>query len=256
MNFPQFPKKYGQDVVITPKQHFFAENVNYKDFQPPKSVILCFESWIVDHFKKLGNTVHRSFWSGEMIYLNEHKKEIALVGNFGIGGPAATHIQEILIAVGVKNFIVVGHAGGLQKTNPVGTILLVDKALRDEGVSHHYLEPDRYAYPSPSLLNKLKNALNRNNLNCKMGSSWTIDSMYRETKEEIKHYALEGIASVEMELASLFAVATFRNVQIAALLVVSDLVACEKWDEQINSVSTSTAIFKSVEIAKKVLNNG
>ncbi|WP_422859680.1 nucleoside phosphorylase [Flagellimonas sp. S174] len=253
MAFPQYPKKYDHKVIITPKQHLSAEKKNYKDFKPPKSVILCFESSVIDHYKNLDNTEHSHFWTGEMIYLKDYNNEVAIVGNFGIGGAAASHILEILIAVGVKNFIVIGHAGGLQKNNPIRTIVLIDKSIRDEGVSHHYLAPEKYAFPSLSLTDKLKNRLDNEAIDYKVGSSWTIASMYRETKEEIAHYAQEGIATVEMELASLFAVAMFRKVDIASLLVISDYVAFTNWDEHLNSDLTSRALFKAIEIAEKVL---
>ena len=77
--------------------------------------------------------------------------------------------------------------------------------------------------------------------------------MYRETREEVQHYANEGIATVEMELASLFAIATFRKVDIGALLVISDAVAFEKWDEQFHADQTSGALLQIVEVAKKCL---
>jgi uridine phosphorylase len=251
MAFPQFPKKYEEEVIITPKQHLLTEKEEFENFQRPKSVIFCFETYVMDYYKALENTEHQSFWTGEIIYFTD--AETAIVGNFGIGGPAASHIFEILIAAGVEEFIVVGHAGGLQKSNPIGTIILSDKSVRDEGVSHHYLKPGKYAYPSAVLKEKIKKNLEENGISHKVGGSWTIDSMYRETKGEINHYAKEGIATVEMELASLFAVATFRNVHIASLLVISDYLAFEDWEEHLNSEVTSTSIFKAMEVAKAVL---
>lgn len=252
MPFPQYSKDYEQEVIITPQQHFLAEQEAYHDFEAPQSVILCFETSVMNHFKQLDSTTYRPFWTGEMIYLDS-SKAIAIVGNFGIGGPAATHILEILIAAGVETFIVAGHAGGLQKSNPAGTIILSDKAIRDEGVSYHYLAPGKFAYPSLGLTQKLQQQLDQKQLNYMIGSSWTIDSMYRETKGEIKHYAQEGIATVEMELASLFAVATFRKVEMAAMLTISDYVAFEEWEEHLHADLTSTALLKSIEVARDIL---
>lgn len=253
MPFPQYSKKYDQEVIITPQQHFLAEKEDYKDFHPPKSIILCFESSLMDHAKSAKHTTHRAFWTGEMIYFDDLNHEVALVGNFGIGGPAASQMLEILIAAGVKQFIVIGHAGGLQKSNPIGSVILTDKAVRDEGVSHHYLKPEKYAYPSSKLSDQLQKQLEKSGINCRIGSSWTIDSMYRETKGEVQQYAAEGIATVEMELASLFAVATFRKVELASLLVISDLVAFEKWDEHLKATETKNALLAVFATAKKCL---
>ncbi|MEL7221917.1 MAG: hypothetical protein AAGJ93_11400 [Bacteroidota bacterium] len=83
MPFPQYPKDYQQEVIITPKQHFLAEQEEYQAFEAPRFVILCFETWLMDHFKQLKSTTYRPFWTGEMAYLDS-SKEVAIVGNFGI----------------------------------------------------------------------------------------------------------------------------------------------------------------------------
>ena len=253
MPFPQFPKQYDQEVIITPGKHFLAEKEEYMDYHPPQSVILCFESSLMNHYRAAADTSHRSFWSGEMIYFEDLNQEVALVGNFGIGGPAAGQILEILIAAGTHNFIVVGHAGGLQSSNPVGTIVITDKAIRDEGLSHHYLPPNQAAFPSKRLTEQLKNNLEQQGIDYNIGSTWTLDSMYRETREEIQHYAHAGVATVEMELASLFAVAAFRKVDIASLLVISDYVGLDEWEQHFHAKPAKTALFNTVEVAKVVL---
>jgi len=253
MPFPQYPKPYDQEVIITPRQHFLAEQSEYQDFRVPSSIILCFESVLMDHYRLQDFTQSRRFWTGEMIYLGDEDRPVALVGNFGIGGPAAAHLLEILIAAGVGHFVVVGHAGGLQKDRAVGSLVLCDQAVRDEGVSHHYLAPEKYAHPSESLTHRLQVQLDATGMAYTLGTSWTISSMYRETKEEVRHYAEEGVAMVEMELASLFAVATFREVHLAALLVISDYVAFEEWDEHLHAQSTSEALFAAMEVAQKAL---
>ena len=255
MPLPQYPKKHDQEVIITPRQHFQAEREHYADFQPPKAVVLCFESAVMNHYKALDHTHLRPFWTGEMIYLGPDGHELAIVGNFGIGGPAAAHMLEILIAAGVQHFIVVGHAGGLQKANSVGSMVLIDKAVRDEGLSHHYLEPGKFAYPSQTLSEQLQHQLEQEGLAYKTGPTWTLDSMYRETKEEIGHYVSEGVATVEMELASLFAVATFRKVSIAALLVISDYVAFEKWEEHLHASPTANGLFDATQLSVKTLSH-
>ena len=50
-----------------------------------------------------------------------------------------------------------------------------------------------------------------------------------ETVEEVKRCSKEGIATVEMEAAGLFAVAKRRKVKAAALFTVSDIFRVEGW---------------------------
>ena len=70
-------------------------------------------------------------------------------------------LLEILIELGVKRFINVGIAGGLQKTSHIGDVVVCTSAIRDEGVSYHYLEdPSAPALPSENLTAALKQTLN------------------------------------------------------------------------------------------------
>jgi uridine phosphorylase len=140
MSIPIFPKNYEQKVIITPKQHLHAEKEDYGKFSPPKSVIFCYEKYIMDHIQERFEVDSMKFWTCDIHYFKNTNNKVAIAANFGIGGPASCHLLEILVASGVNNFIMLGHAGGLQKSNPVGMIILCEKAIRDEGVSYHYLK--------------------------------------------------------------------------------------------------------------------
>ena len=58
---------------------------------------------------------------------------------------------------------------------------------------------------------------------------WTTDAIYRETPEKVEFFRKKGAFTVEMECSALFAAAHFRNVEIAALLVVSDELKPTEW---------------------------
>lgn len=253
MPIPIFPKNYNQEVVITPIQHLKAEEDEFKNFNVPKSIIFCYEEYIMNHISDYYPIQSRKFWTADIHYFKDTDNKVALVGNFGIGGPASCHLLEILIAAGINNYIMVGHAGGLQKSNPAGTIILCDKAVRDEGVSYHYLKEEEFSYPSKGLSDKVEEELKKAEATFKRGSTWTIDSMYRETLDEVRHYEKKGIDAVEMEVASMFAVADFRAVSMAGMLVISDYVIFQEWEEHLYSEDTTRAIFKSIDVAKKVL---
>jgi purine-nucleoside phosphorylase len=61
------------------------------------------------------------------------------------------------------------------------------------------------------------------------GATWTIDAPYRETVDEVRHYRANGVLTVEMEAAALFAVATVRGVEAASAFVLSDLLGETEW---------------------------
>ena len=177
---------------------------------------------------------------------------MAVIGGFGIGSPVASAILEELIAYGVAEFISVGTSGTLQKNIQVGDLVVCDRAIRDEGTSHHYLPIEKFAYPSKTLTRRLQNALEANGKTFHTGASWTIDAPYRETVAEARHYQSEGVMVVEMEAAALFSVAQYRSVEIAAVFTVSDSLADLKWHPEFHSAKTKDgleAIYKAAVAA-------
>jgi uridine phosphorylase len=65
-------------------------------------------------------------------------------------------VIEELAALGVKAIVGIGTAGGLSSDLEVGQAVLCTAALRDDGTSHHYLPPTRWALPDSDLLASLR----------------------------------------------------------------------------------------------------
>jgi purine-nucleoside phosphorylase len=61
------------------------------------------------------------------------------------------------------------------------------------------------------------------------GTIWTTDAPYRETAEKVRAYGERGILGVEMEMSALMAVAAYRRIRMAGLLVVSDELFEMRW---------------------------
>ena len=141
----------------------------------------------------------------------------------GWGAPSAAYVFELLIALGTRRFVIAGTAGGLGPTLRMGDVVVCDRAIRDEGVSHHYLEPGKYSFPSPALTSAVGRALSDAGVPFRTGTTWTVDAVFRETAAEARYHAEDGALAVEMEAAALFAIAHVRQVDIAAAVVLSDL---------------------------------
>ncbi len=138
----------------------------------------------------------------------------------GIGAPAVVSVLELLAVLGVRRFISLGTAGGLQADHRPGDTVLTSEAVRDEGTSYHYLPAEVRAVANPELLGRLRAALTDADVPFATGPTWTVDAPYRETRDEVARYRAQGVLTVEMEAAALFAVSTVREVALASLLVV------------------------------------
>lgn len=136
-----------------------------------------------------------------------------------------------------KKFISIGTAGVIQKEIAIGDILLVDSAIREDGVSDHYLKQKGDVMITKTLMKDIEIILKKTDIPVHKGKSWTIAAPYRETIKKIRKYKKQGVLSVEMEIASLASVAQFHNVSYVAVLVASDSLTGLKWNPQQQSVT-------------------
>jgi len=189
----------------------------------------------------------------DFFVLQKTKGKVGIIGNFGIGAPVAAIMVEELAAFGVKKFISIGKAGTLQKNLEIGDIVVCEKAVRDEGTSHHYMKPSRFSYASKRLTKKVQETLKQEKVQYQNGTSWTIDAPYRETLKEARQYQKEGVATVEMEAAALFAVAQYRKLEMASLFTISDSLAELKWKPHFENPKTRQGLETLFQVALKTL---
>lgn len=243
MPFPNFAGKHAHDAFFSPADFvaYKREQGPYPDFVVPGGVILSYQPSLVRHILATEETEQVNFANG-MTLLSDTGGRIGVIGGFGIGAPAASTILEELIALGVRRFISMGTAGSLQKTLAIGALTVCDRAIRDEGVSHHYLASETFAYPTPELTATFVDQIKQLGHDPLVGPSWTTDTPYRETVEEAKHYQQEGVLTVEMEAAALFAVAQYREVEIASGFAISDSLAELTWTPRFSSDETQQGL--------------
>ena len=143
------------------------------------------------------------------------------------GGPNVGALVEELSAFGVREFILWGYCGAISENVAVGDVLVAKGALREEGVSYHYLPADDdfvYSGWYTEWEDSAKEAGIREAL------VWSCDALYRETATKILKYRQMGISGVEMEVASLYAVCAYKRLKSIAFLVVSDSFRNGTWN--------------------------
>ncbi len=118
----------------------------------------------------------------------------------------------------------------LDKDIAVGHLIVVSSAVRDEGVSYHYLPPAREVTANAGAVQALMKILDDRDLPYRVGKTWTTDAPYRETAGKISRRKEEGCLVVEMESAALIAVAQFRNVIFGQALYGGDDLSGAEWD--------------------------
>jgi uridine phosphorylase len=128
-----------------------------------------------------------------------------------VGAAFAVLVAEELFASGCKLLISITSAGQIAPVQAPPYFIVLDRALRDEGTSYHYLPPAEYSLADEGLVRLAKVSLSAAGITVQVGAAWTTDAPFRETAEAISAAKDAGILAVEMEAAALYAFAAARN---------------------------------------------
>lgn len=149
-----------------------------------------------------------------------------------VGAPLCVGIAEEVIALGAKKLVFFGSCGVLDASILENTLIIPSKAIRDEGTSYHYQAPSIFNEMTKQSVDAIKKVFDMHKLNYIETISWTTDAFYRETENIMKKRKSQGAKVVEMEVASLIAMTTFRAVKYAHFLYGADNLDSEIWDKR------------------------
>jgi uridine phosphorylase len=157
-----------------------------------------------------------------------HDQDMAIVGPV-LGAPHAVMILEKLIVLGAQKILFLGWCGSVRKGVQIADLVVPDRAVIGEGTSAYYPIENGDPRPSESIVRAIEESLEKCPISFHKGLIWSTDAPYRETREKVLSLQREGVLGVDMEISALFAAARFRQVEIGALLVVSDELGSLKW---------------------------
>jgi uridine phosphorylase len=147
-----------------------------------------------------------------------------------VGASFAVLVAEELFASGCELLISITSAGQITALRDPPYFVLIEKALRDEGTSYHYLPPSDYSGIDEKLMEWLEPNLKSCSLPVEIGSTWTTDAPFRETTSAIDACRNMGLVAVEMEAAALYAFARAQNRPIICFAHVTNQMASIEGD--------------------------
>jgi len=195
----------------------------------PQGVIFCYQAGPLGNTLAWWRTRRAGGFHADIRLLRRTNGRVGVATRFGVGAPAAVALLEELAAWGVRRFISLGIAGGLQAGHRAGDLLVVERALRDEGTSAHYLAPGETVEASAPLTRRLALALTQVGRPYVTGTTCTTDAPYRTTRALVERWTRAGGLAVDMEAAGLFAAAQRRGVDVAAGLCLADALTPQGW---------------------------
>ena len=231
MSFPNLPEKLSGESLLNP-----GDIVRYRqhlgrmpDLHSPRSALFCLERGLPQRLRWRIPVRKAGSMNADLHETRRTPSPVAILTNFGGGAPIVVELAEELIVMGVRKMALLTWGGALQPDLQPGDIVVCERAIRDEGTSHHYLPAEKYVEADPALVSQLAEAIRRRGGSCTIGATWTTDAPYRETLAEVQQYQSEGVKTVEMESAGLFAVGKVRQVPCASIVVVMDSLATFRW---------------------------
>lgn len=183
--------------------------------------------------------------------------QVGIVG-CAVGAPFAVLVAEQLFASGCTLLISVTSAGRITDHGPTPYFVLIDRALRDEGTSYHYLPPSTFAdAPNRTLLAAVERALSgREDVVVHRGATWTTDAPYRETEAAIAAAQAQGLLAVEMEAAALYAFATATQRPVVCFAHVTNSMAQTEGDFEKGEADGVTATLAVIRLTAQACLSG
>ncbi len=222
-----FGKAHASPSVFTP-EGLLREARRQKAIPPgdvPDVCLLDPDGDLSRHLVRSGarRNPHWACYHTEMYELETGAGVIGVVG-CAVGASFAVLVAEQMFASGCKLLVSITSAGQMVSAGAPPYFVLIDRAMRDEGTSYHYMPPSEYA-----LLSDEMTALGRDLLpgheRLVRGGAWTTDAPFRETEEAIAFAKSEGLLAVEMEAAALYAFAEAKGKPVICFAHVTNQMA-------------------------------
>ncbi len=227
-------KFYDAESVFTPES-LLREARRQKGLAAaavPDICILDPDGDIVRYLRASGRAHRHSGWAcyhTELDVFSADGREYGIVG-CAVGAPFAVLVAEEMFAAGCRLLISMTSSGQLTQLRPPPYFILIDRALRDEGTSYHYLPPSESSVADPQLVGLMAGAFADLGIAVEQGATWTTDAPFRETADIIAARKAAGLLAVEMEAAALYAFAKARRKPVLCFAHVTNQMAVTEGD--------------------------
>lgn len=221
-----FLENDNTSAVITAKKHI---NSNHKtDCEnkplPENAMIFCLSKWDKILTEELGAYVYleklKRFLGSTQVYkINGVSDWCFLHG--GAGSPQIADTIETIHALGVKNVVLVGMVGGFGENVSIGTVIVPNKILSEEGTSIHYIDYQEFAELTTEDNNLIEH-LKRRKFDVVSNPTVTTDAVYKQTFAKEELWRRKGCVGVDCEASALVNICNYYKMKSRCIFIVSD----------------------------------
>ncbi len=224
----------------------------------PEVGILDPDGDIVRMLTRTGRARRAPGWACYHTDLHEFDHDGQRFGIIGcaVGASFAVLLAEQLFVSGCRLLISVTSAGQIVARGTPPYFVLIDRALRDEGTSYHYLPPAEFVDADPVLVERVMQISPTLSQPLWRGASWTTDAPFRETAGAIEHCRARQILAVEMEAAALYAFAQVRRRPVLCFAHVTNQMAVSQGDFEKGEADGALASLEVIAAAAQAWRHG
>lgn len=238
--------------------------INPEDVHPdiknlPKVAVSCFSSATFERMLgELGgeHVVNVSFANMKVpVYRTVYQgMEVALFMSY-VGAAGCVGLIEDIFAMGTEKLVLFGTCGVMDAAIQDCSIIIPNRAVRDEGTSYHYAPASDEIEANPKYIDTFVHILEQYGCKYHIGKTWSNDGFYRETRSKVARRKEQGCICVDMECSAVAALAQFRKKEVFQFFYAADNLDSEQWDER--SLSNDAKLeekdriaFLALELAK------
>lgn len=228
MKYPILENKNAADDSVFDPKALLREARRQKGLAPadvPKICVLDPDGDIVRRLRVSGRARAFAAWPcyhSELDVFMLAGREIGIVGRV-VGAPYAVLVAEELFALGCELLVSITSAGQVNPASAPPYFVMIDRALRDEGTSYHYVAPAQFAEADPDMVMLGRKAVSAAGFPEIVGASWTTDAPFRETAAALEAARSLGILTVEMEAAALYGFAAAKRASVLCFAHVTNM---------------------------------
>lgn len=246
-------KEYSEQSVFSPADLVGSarDQKSLPEEPVPDICILDPDGDLVRHLVSTGAARKDEAWPGyhtDLYRFDHEEMELGIVG-CAVGAPFAVLVAEQLFTIGCEFLVSVTSSGQIVAKDNPPYFVLIERALRDEGTSHHYSAPAQHATLDPALLERVEEACASVSRPVYTGASWTTDAPFRETQSAIGAARSEGILAVEMEAAALYTFAEVREQPVVCFAYVTNQLGSDDSDFEKGDAEGSHATLEVIQAA-------
>jgi len=241
-----------------------AEDLRHHGLDPVKVSIgtTCVVTFSSGLFGALDSTLPQVVTDFEWPYSTTPLRVSATPGGkrFGLhfpsyGGSRIANSLEQLAACGVQQVIGLGLGGTPQGTVEIGDVVLLEGALRGDGVSNYYSPVEYPAVADLELTAWLRAQLVARDWRHHFGLSFGTDALYREEETLVERLKELGVLIIDLESSALLTVGRRLGLKCSWIGVVSDRLSEGRHEGNIHPEHVMDRLLRLSELIIEVIDS-